>query len=659
MLLVADPERIAELVAALSEPLQQGELELVNSSGGDETIDLYDARRPPVVVVTASLEAGDAKSLIDAMREMSPRAQVSIVIVGDDTGPIRTALDAMELGPDRFVTRPLAAKALRYAVSGGLDAVSLVRGSNGAMLQGRGMTIRGSGVMPVPPARANGTVPPVEAIDDEPTTSTRSAMRARWEALADSMVEWPEGDPDEKSGHEPAAPPPPIIIKPRRRTEPVDEIAPPLAWRPGNTDPMAENAPEAPPREPTLIIRDPAPPPLPPIPPARMSSPSQPPPFHTMSAAPPPRVHTTPSWPPPMSPHDADSVVLAERGADDIWSEPVEIPELHDRDSKRDLTARTSTQDDLDSIDAMEDEINDSLDDFGDDRMMLGNDPSRGAGEGRLEILNDLTAEVHPRSPAAGRSHPGANLGPMFAPNGGPLLPDEPATVAADGRDFARQLRAKMSMMAQRLFQQSGDAASSQVDLAPRHDHHTEIDLSVVGEETPLGGGNTEIESRASQRNNAERELTTSPGSWDTQVRERGLPDAGELVRGTSDAALLLARAFATQTTCHIKFKKGEVEKIVYFDLGRPVFAASNEPLDRMGELLVREGKITASQYERCQAVVAESGRRMGEILVDFGYLKRRELLPAVRRHVEDILYSLFGWEHGHYQIVVDTLPSA
>jgi hypothetical protein len=49
----------------------------------------------------------------------------------------------------------------------------------------------------------------------------------------------------------------------------------------------------------------------------------------------------------------------------------------------------------------------------------------------------------------------------------------------------------------------------------------------------------------------------------------------------------------------------------------------------------------------------------MGEILVDFGYLKRRELLPAVRRHVEDIVYSLFGWDRGTYHIVVDSTPSA
>jgi hypothetical protein len=77
-----------------------------------------------------------------------------------------------------------------------------------------------------------------------------------------------------------------------------------------------------------------------------------------------------------------------------------------------------------------------------------------------------------------------------------------------------------------------------------------------------------------------------------------------------------------------------------------------------MGELLVREGKITAAQYERCQQHASSSGRRMGEILVDFGYLKRRELLPAVRRHVEDILYSLFGWDDGKYRVHVDAAPS-
>jgi hypothetical protein len=214
-----------------------------------------------------------------------------------------------------------------------------------------------------------------------------------------------------------------------------------------------------------------------------------------------------------------------------------------------------------------------------------------------------------------------------------------------------------MSMMAQRLFQGGDAPAGGPADHAPRHDHHTEIDLASLGDDQPLGGG-AELEPRTARRHEV-REPGDATSSWDTQVRERGLPDTGAIMRGVSDAAMLLARMFAQGATGRVGFRRDDVETIVYFDHGRPVFASSNEPRDRMGELLSREGKITASQYERCQTVVAESGRRMGEILVDFGYLKRRELLPAVRRHVEDIVYSLFGWDRGTYAITLDPQPSA
>jgi hypothetical protein len=255
-----------------------------------------------------------------------------------------------------------------------------------------------------------------------------------------------------------------------------------------------------------------------------------------------------------------------------------------------------------------------------------------------------------------------AQLAPaaVAADDGDPAL-----ETASEARDFARELRAKMSMMARRLF--DSDAAPSFADHAPRHDHHTEIDLAALGDEPALGIA--EIEARPEPRHELRDAMAASgagtpgtpglPGSWDSQVRERGLPDSGALVRGVSDAAMLLAKLFALGATGRIGFRRDEVETLLYFDRGRPVFASSNEPRDRMGELLLREGKITAAQYERCQTVVAESGRRMGEILVGFGYLKRRELLPAVRRHVEDLVYSLFSWDRGSYRITLDPQPCA
>ncbi len=589
MLIVADPPRVDDIAVMFDEPLPFGFTEILRSTGGDDTIDLAASRRPYVCVITASLEGGDAAALIDALRGMIPRAEVAIVLIGDAEGPMRTALDALELAPDRFVSSPVVPKALRFAVGGVLEAVALARGTA--------------------PAKPDPSAAPELLPDVDPTHSQRAAQRVRWEALANSFVEIVEEEemrPDPGEDAEPLPPPDPPGRRHSDSQSPTSVPAPLEVWQPGTTSELREkvdshvwSAPEPPVREPTLIIRDPEP--------SGMSDPA--------IAVPPPLPAPEPAAP------DLERTSGRET---DPWAGALPLAQLIGGEARP-----KPIHDDV------------GLDDFEDD-LVLGHETSRRKiSEPRLEVIDSLPDE------------PLTALPSVIAGN-----------AAQDGRDFARQLRAKMSMMAQRLFQ-GGDAASSPavaVDVGPRHDHHTEIDLTSLGEEPALERGNTEIEARSSSRSGEIRDLTTSPGSWDTQIRERGLPDTGEIARGVSDAAMLLAKMFAQASTGRIAFRLeglGAVEKVVFFDQGRPVFASSSEPRDRMGELLVREGKITAAQYERCQTVVAESGRRMGEILVDFGYLKRRELLPAVRRHVEDIVYSLFQWDRGTYHIALDATPSS
>ena len=592
VLIVADPARLDELVESLDEQLAAGPIRVLASTGGDETVDMFAAYQPHVVVVTATLETGDSGALIEALRGMVPhRSDVGIVLVGDASGPIRTVLEAGEIAPDRFVSAPIVESAYRFAVNAVLEAVLLIRSSA-----------------------------PTEAVEGDATqaNNARAARLARWEAIADSMIELDDEEQAEARS-EPAPLPPPLVIRPRRQTE-SPEVASASAWKPGNTaqldksDRASWSSMEVPTREPTMIIRDPepgeVPAPIPPIAPL------------TMPTAPPPPARPAEYAPPQAAP------------ASDYA--PMPLAELLDA-RRLGMGTRPVRDDDLDDI----------VDDLSD----LDGGPTAERSPFRME-------EEAPAPPAASAPAPAPAVA---APADEPPVRPSSESIAPDGtRDFARQLRAKMSMMAQRLFQ--GGAASTatpSVDLKPKHDHHTEIDLAALGEEQPLDRGVTEIEGRA-QRIVDARELTTSPGgSWDTAIRERGLPDQGEVVRGLSDAAMLLAKMFAQASTGRIAFRRDDIEKVVFFDQGRPVFASSSEPRDRMGELLVREGKITASQYERCQAVVAESGRRMGEILVDFGYLKRRELLPAVRRHVEDIVYSLFGWDRGTYHVVIEETPSA
>jgi len=210
------------------------------------------------------------------------------------------------------------------------------------------------------------------------------------------------------------------------------------------------------------------------------------------------------------------------------------------------------------------------------------------------------------------------------------------------GGDFARELRRKMSLMAERLFK-SGDLPAAPVAIGPAHDHHTEIDLGgLVDDDHDLTAATfVGADERATDPHAGRADTATSKG------------EGGELARGTADAPALIARMFVTDFTGRVVFHADRAEKVIHFEGGRPVFASSNLARDRMGELLVREGKITREQHDRCQDQVRDTGRRMGEILVDRGYLKRRELLPAVRRHVEDIIYSLFAWDRGDYRLIV------
>ena len=229
---------------------------------------------------------------------------------------------------------------------------------------------------------------------------------------------------------------------------------------------------------------------------------------------------------------------------------------------------------------------------------------------------------------------------------------------------LGRELRRKMSAMAERLFQGRGDRPA--VELGLQHDAHTEIDLTAIAAEShggdrpaapyeEIGTADTFADTNPLSR----LEPTPSPEvaaaeEDDTTGRRRASATGEPPARGDLadlDVATLLGRLLQSRFTGRVQLRRAGAEKTVHFEDGRPIFATSNLPHDRMGDLLYREGKITREQQQRARDLVVESGRRMGEILVEMGFLKPRELLPAVRHHIEDILYSLFAWDSGEFAI--------
>jgi tetratricopeptide (TPR) repeat protein len=93
-----------------------------------------------------------------------------------------------------------------------------------------------------------------------------------------------------------------------------------------------------------------------------------------------------------------------------------------------------------------------------------------------------------------------------------------------------------------------------------------------------------------------------------------------------------------------------ELQKKIHFRKGDAIFASSNFEDDRLGEMLVKSGKITLEQYDRSVEILKKTRKRQGGILVELGYITPKDLFWGVKYQVREIIYSLFLLEQGQYE---------
>jgi len=91
----------------------------------------------------------------------------------------------------------------------------------------------------------------------------------------------------------------------------------------------------------------------------------------------------------------------------------------------------------------------------------------------------------------------------------------------------------------------------------------------------------------------------------------------------------------------------GDINKKIYVSNGDMIFAASNQDEDRLGDLLLKEGRINITQYYHSVTEMKKTGQRQGAVLVRLGYLRPEELAAVVTHQVEEIILSLFAIEEG------------
>lgn len=99
---------------------------------------------------------------------------------------------------------------------------------------------------------------------------------------------------------------------------------------------------------------------------------------------------------------------------------------------------------------------------------------------------------------------------------------------------------------------------------------------------------------------------------------------------------------------------------MVYFDKGDITYGYGPRQTFHLGQLLRECGKLTKSQLDEAVATQARSdnSRRLGEILVNKGFIDRSDLEKVVTRQVQELLYSLLSWQSGSFKFYENQFPT-
>ena len=106
-----------------------------------------------------------------------------------------------------------------------------------------------------------------------------------------------------------------------------------------------------------------------------------------------------------------------------------------------------------------------------------------------------------------------------------------------------------------------------------------------------------------------------------------------------------------------LEVDSGDWAKALFLIGGRVVFASSTLDKDKLGEHLIRLGRISRDQFVRAFERSRLEGERLGQVLVDVGLLDEQELGRLVAVQVQKIAVSLFTLTSGQMRFHEGTDP--
>ena len=149
----------------------------------------------------------------------------------------------------------------------------------------------------------------------------------------------------------------------------------------------------------------------------------------------------------------------------------------------------------------------------------------------------------------------------------------------------------------------------------------------------------------------------------DSCTNGTSVPWSGDIKPLTVPWLLQSLRAQNRTGTAFFDYIQGQtgdkVQKKVYFKNGDVTFAASSIEADRLGDMLLRTGRLTQAQFDASTELIKKTGKKQGAILAQLGFITPQGLVDSVKEQVKQIILSLFAVRMGSYRFDEGPLPMA
>ena len=114
-----------------------------------------------------------------------------------------------------------------------------------------------------------------------------------------------------------------------------------------------------------------------------------------------------------------------------------------------------------------------------------------------------------------------------------------------------------------------------------------------------------------------------------------------------SDLLQFLAAGRKTGT---LKLSRGAIVKQIYLENGLIVGSTSNDPRERLGQVLLHYGKIEEAQLQKAMEIHRQLGVKLGVVLSERGFISQEDVVEVLRTRTLEIIYDLFIWEEAEFE---------